>query len=56
MKVGQKVQVDRFLTSDPYNKKGQTGIITKIEDDIVSVKFSDNTIGLYEDDTLTPQN
>lgn len=50
---GKTVKIDQFLTSDPYNKRGKTGIVTDIkiideESADVTIKFEDGVIGLYE--------
>lgn len=50
---GKTVKIDQFLTSDPYNKRGKTGIVTDIkiidkESTDVTIKFEDGVIGLYE--------
>ena len=50
---GKTVKIDQFLTSDPYNKRGETGIVTDIkiideESADVTIKFEDGVIGLYE--------
>lgn len=52
MKTGQIVKVDEFLTTDPYEKKGQSGEIIAVENDIVTVEFSDGVIGKYFDNAL----
>jgi hypothetical protein len=50
---GKTVKIDRSLTSDPFNKRGKTGVITavKIIDDEnadVTIEFEDGVIGLYQ--------
>lgn len=52
IKIGQKVRVNRFLTTDPYGKKGKTGIVIDVEDDYVNIEFADGTTGYYQIDTL----
>jgi hypothetical protein len=50
---GKTVKIDQFLTSDPFNKRGETGTITDVkiideENADVTIKFEDGVIGLYE--------
>jgi len=51
--VGDTVLVDQFLTSDPNNKRGETGKILSIEGNLVEVEFNDGVKGFYQDDTLS---
>ncbi len=53
---GNKATVHHQLTTDPYNKRGQTGTIAKIEDDIITLLFQDGSTGRYMIDTLIPEN
>ncbi len=51
--IDQKVQIDNFLTSDPFNKRGQIGTVTNVleidEDNAdVTIQFEDGTIGVYQ--------
>ncbi|NCB02940.1 MAG: hypothetical protein EOM67_12340 [Spirochaetia bacterium] len=48
IKVGQSLKVPSSLTSDPSGKKGQFGKVTSIEDDIITLKFSDGKTGKYD--------
>lgn len=45
-------QVPNFLTTDPYNKRGESGIVVEQKDDIVRLKFKDGTTGIYSEDCL----
>lgn len=51
--VNDIVTVDPSITTDPYNKKGETGTVVYIskKGDCV-VEFNDSTIGVYSADTL----
>ncbi|WP_310560384.1 hypothetical protein [Flavobacterium sp.] len=51
--IGKKVMIDQFLTSDPFNKRGEKGIVIDIkiidEDSAdVTIEFEDGVIGVYE--------
>ena len=51
--LNQSVQIDNFLTTDPFNKRGEVGIVTKVEEidednADVTIKFEDGTIGTYQ--------
>jgi len=59
--IDQKVQIDNFLTSDPFNKRGQIGTVIKVEvldeesfQDFeygsadVTIQFEDGSTGLYQ--------
>lgn len=48
IKIGQDLKVPSSLTSDPSGKKGQFGKVTSIEDDIITLKFSDGKTGRYD--------
>lgn len=58
MKVGDKVRVSPFVTTDPYNKVGKMGTIILIEEQegegntIVSLSFEDGSIGMYYIDCI----
>ncbi|UGU15180.1 hypothetical protein LS482_16025 [Sinomicrobium kalidii] len=55
--LNQTVKIDPFLTNDPYNKRGETGKVIKIEgseNNVVTVEFSDGTTGLYDILALMP--
>lgn len=61
MKVGDKVKVSPFVTTDTYQKTGKVGIITHIESDeleeensIVTLLFEDNSIGIYYMNCVEP--
>lgn len=50
---GKKVMIDRFLTTDPFNKRGEVGTVTNVkvideESADVTIEFQDGVIGLYE--------
>jgi len=49
--LGDKVQISKYLTTDPAKKQGQDGKITSITDKgrTVEVQFSDGTKGKYGD-------
>lgn len=54
---GKKVKIDQFLTSDPFNKRGEEGIVIDIkiideESADVTIEFEDGVIGVYENDTF----
>jgi len=51
--LNQSVQIDNFLTTDPFNKRGEVGIVTKVEEidednADVTIQFEDGTIGKYQ--------
>ena len=56
MKVGDKVMVNPFITTDPANQKGKVGVIVEIVNneglEIVKVRFNKGCYGLYDGDTL----
>ena len=56
MKIGDKVIVNPFITTDPANQKGKVGVIVEIVNneglEIVKVRFSKDCYGLYDSDTL----
>ena len=56
MKVGDKVMVNPFITTDPANQKGKVGVIVEIVNneglEIVKVRFNKGCFGLYDSDTL----
>lgn len=56
MKVGDKVMVNPFITTDPANQKGKVGVIVEIVNneglEIVKVRFNKDCYGLYDSDTL----
>lgn len=56
MKIGDKVMVNPFTTTDPANQKGKVGEVVEIINnewlEIVKVKFSNECYGLYDSDTL----
>lgn len=50
---GKKVIIDRFLTTDPFNKRGEVGTVTNLkiideETADVTIIFEDGVVGLYE--------
>ena len=56
MKIGDKVIVNPFITTDPANQKGKEGVIVEIVNneglEIVKVKFSNECYGLYDGEVL----
>ena len=60
MKVGDKVRVSPFITTDPYGKAGQVGRLTDIrtyEDYTLGIiTFADDSVGVYDIDFLEPLN
>jgi len=60
MKVGDKVKVSPFVTTDTYQKAGKIGVITHIEgeeledDAVVTLLFEDNSIGIYYINCVEP--
>nr|DAW61425.1 MAG TPA: ferredoxin-thioredoxin reductase [Caudoviricetes sp.] len=56
MKVGDKVIVNPFITTDPANQKGKEGVVVEIINNeglnIVKVRFNKGCYGLYDGDTL----
>lgn len=51
--ANKTVKIDNFLTSDPYNKRGQTGTVISVlehdeENADVTILFQDQTIGIYQ--------
>ena len=60
MKVGNKVRVSSFITTDPYGKAGQVGKLTDIrtyEDYTLGiVTFADDSVGVYDIECLEPVN
>ena len=50
---GKDVKIHPQLTTDPYNKRGQTGVVTKVDKDgTLHISFSDGTVGKYEYDAV----
>ena len=58
MKVGDKVMVSPFTTTDPANQKGKEGMIVDIVNneglEIVKVRFNKGCYGLYDGEVLHP--
>lgn len=56
MKVGDKVMVNPFTTTDPANQKGKVGEVVEIVNneglEIVNVRFNKGCYGLYDGNTL----
>lgn len=56
MKVGDKVMINPFTTTDPANQKGKVGVIVEIVNneglEIVKVRFSNDCYGLYDGEVL----
>lgn len=47
------VKIDRFLTTDPYNKRGATGTVISVqeideENADVTILFEDQSTGIYQ--------
>jgi len=52
---GDYVAVHKGITTDPYNRRGQIGVVDAIDaNNIVTIKFSDGKKAKYEYDTLIP--
>ena len=54
---GKKVMIDKFLTTDPFNKRGEIGTVSDViiidEDSAeVTIKFKDGVIGVYDNNTF----
>ena len=59
MKVGDKVRVSPFITTDPYGKKGKVGKLTDIrtyEDYTLGIITFANSVGVYDIECLEPIN
>ena len=58
MKVGNKVRVSPFITTDPYGKKGKVGKLTDIRtyEALGIVTFADDSVGVYDIECLEPVN
>ena len=63
MKVGNKVRVSPFITTDPYGKKGKVGKLTDIrtyEDYTLGIitlaDDSVDSVGVYDIECLEPIN
>ena len=56
MKVGDKVIVNPFITTDPANQKGKVGTVIEIVKNgnlkIVKIRFNEHTYGLYDADCV----
>jgi hypothetical protein len=48
------VLIPPSLTTDPFNKRGQIGIVIKIENETLTVEFENLDLGLYQSDALVP--
>ena len=51
--LNKNLQIDNFLTTDPFKKRGQVGTVTKAEEidednADVTIQFEDGTIGKYQ--------
>lgn len=51
--LNKKVKIDNFLTTDPFNKRGQAGTVINVleidEDNAdVTIEFEDGSIGCYQ--------
>ena len=60
IKVGNKVRVSPFITTDPYGKKGKVGKLTDIRtyDDYTLgiITFANDSVGVYDIECLEPIN
>ena len=60
MKVGNKVRVSPFITTDPYGKKGKVGKLTDIRTyenyTLGIITFADDSVGVYDIECLEPVN
>jgi hypothetical protein len=45
---GDIVKIDPLLDTDPYSKKGEEGIISDFDDEVVTIKFDDGVTGKYQ--------
>jgi hypothetical protein len=58
MRVGDYVKVPEGLTTDPFNKRGQIGVVAAIHGLDVTVEFKDLnyilSVGKYDIDALEP--
>ena len=56
MKVGDKVIVNPFITTDPANQKGKVGTVMEIVKNgtlkLVQIRFNEHTYGLYDADCV----
>lgn len=52
--VGDTVTISKYDGSDPYNKKGETGEIIKIDGDTAVIYFENGDVGKYKLNTLQP--
>ncbi len=54
IRLGSKVQVSPYCTTDPVNKQGHEGCVTNIDrdNDTITVRFHDGVVGDYEEDVL----
>lgn len=50
----KKVRINPELTTDPFNKRGQVGIIKEQTEDESLVRFQDGTLGRYDNDAFVP--
>ena len=60
MKVRDKVRVSPFITTDPYGKAGQVGVLTGVctrgDLELGIVTFADDSVGVYDVECLEPVN
>jgi hypothetical protein len=58
---GKKVMIDQSLTTDPFNKRGQVGIVTNVKvidkesfkeleygSAEITIEFEDGVVGIYD--------
>lgn len=48
------VLIPPSLTTDPFDKRGQIGIVVKIDGETLTVEFENLDLGLYQVDALVP--
>jgi len=51
-KKGDTVRVPHNLTSDPYDRRGQTGTVSFVNEDVAHVKFANGGGGIYNHNAL----
>jgi len=51
--ISKKVKIDNFLTTDPFEKRGEIGTIVGIseideENADITIQFEDGVVGMYQ--------
>lgn len=51
--ISKKVKIEQFLTTDPFQKRGETGTVIEVleideENADVTIEFEDGIIGMYQ--------